>query len=509
MRPAILTSYLACAASALAASGFEFMMVPLQIDLGLTVDQMTGLSLIPVAGSLLVVFLIGALVDRIGMRRVITIGATVYALGALLVLAAFAPVMVLTGRALGGVGAITLAVIGVATLNDSARTSAERGRIFGVFAAIVPATIILGSVIAATVTDLASWRVVPVLWLALGAVILLRVRGLDRGSGAHERSRELLTPLLAGVVLAGIGLFFTTRSTNTSIATFAACVSAASLVILVVIMFRVKKATLDLRVLREPGSLLIAVAILLVTSTNFFFFVNLFLQYRYAIPLAGIALMMAIPQLTAVAGGILGGRVSARLGSANSAVIALIGCAVAAVGFLFISPRSPAWLPILVLAVFALPSSASVGPLTQCLLDRAPADGSGSAAAVRSALWSLGGIVGGVVVGTVTYQAFTQSLARALKESGLLPDAASAIAEQVRSGALVSEIAAQLNVTDPRSAAELLVPSAGLNIAQVDALHTLTVIGVAVCVLAALCVLMARRRLASSSIVAPDLAGRR
>lgn len=478
-------------------------MVPLQNDLKISVDAVTSLTLVPSAGSLLTIFLIGTLGDRIGKRPIIVGGAMCYMLGAVLMMAAANMGMALAGRLFGGIGAITLVIMGLASLSDAVRDDAERGRVFGYFAALTPATFITGALLAALISQFTSWRLVPLLWLALGAVILLRIRTTSSGASSSHSKQELLTPLLAGVALAGLGLAFTSLSTSTTVARLAIGMAAVAVIALVIALRAIKQPTLDLRILRVRGTLIIVLAILFVTSTNLFFYVNIFLQYRFAVPLWELWILMTIPQLSAVAGGLVGGRLSARIGSPLAASAAIAVSAVATLGFLLVRPGSSPWVPVAVLTLVALPNSACVGPLTQSLLDRAPEGGSGAASSIRSAAWSLGAIIGGVVVGAFVYRIFTSSLSNALVNAGLAVNAAEAIAERVRSGEFVAEIAEQLRVTAPKASAELLSSTSGLTIAQMDAVHVLAIVGFIVYLLAAVLMVVAyfRRPLAQNATV--------
>lgn len=455
------------------------MMVPLQNDLRISVDTMTNLTLVPAAGSLLVVFLIGALGDRISRRSIIAAGAICYMVGAVLMITAANVGMALAGRLLGGTGAITMLITGLASLNDSVDDEASRGRVFGIFAALTPATFIFGGLVASVVCQFTSWRVVPVLWFALGALVLVRLRTLPSPATIARSRNELVTPILAGVGLACLGLAFTTWATSTTVALTALTASFLAIGALVITMRMMKHPTLDLRVLRVRGSMAIVLAILLVTSTNFFFYVNLFLQYRFAVPLWELSILMVIPQVSAVAGGLLGGRLATRFGAPLTASLVIAVSGTVGLGFLLLQPGSPVWMPVVVLTVSALPTTACVGPLTQSLLDRAPEGGSAATSSIRSAAWSLGPIIGGVAVGAVVYRTFTQSLSHTLVDAGLAAEAAATIAERVRSGEFVAQIADQLRITNPAASAELESATTGLASAQVEAMHALALVGFA------------------------------
>ena len=492
----IITAFMAFTAVALSVATFEYMMVPLQIDLAISVDGLTGLTLTPVAASLLVVFVVGALGDRLGLRRTMSGGAILYVLGAVLVMVATSQAWVMAGRGLTGIGGITLAITGLATLNATCRDAKERGKVFGYLAAILPATFLLGALVAAGLTDSWGWRTVPVLWILLGVAILVSIRLSPFTPVSGRAKGELATPILAGLVLAGLGIAATTLTSNRAFAVAAVTVAVTALVALLLLMRALSHPTLDLRVLRPRGATFIVGAILLTTAVNFYFFVNLFIQYRFQLPLIQVSLLFVAPQIAGVAGGIIGGRISSRWNAPTAATIALGASAAGALCFLFVRAESPVWVPIVVLTLMSLPNSASVGPLTQLLLDGAPAEGSGAASAVRSALWSVGGIFGSIALGSIAFTAFTASLTDSLHASGLDLSAASALAEKIRSGGIVAEIQQELSATAPLSGLELSGLTSGLGLAQLHALHLLAIIGFAMLVCAGILlgVLAARAR---------------
>lgn len=499
-RGVLTAAYLAAAAGTLSQASFEFMMVPLQSELSLSADEITGLSLIPAAASLTAVFIVGALGDRFGARRMLAGASVVFAVGALLVMTASGWASVVVGRAIGGVGAIALTVTGLATLNQMVDDERLRGRLFGYFAAVVPATFLMASLVASAMSTRFSWRAVPVVWIAMALVVLVAAMRLRVTTVRTQARGELWTPLLAGGVLACIGFAAATFAGNSTTAMLALAGSVTLAMILFILMRRLRSPSLDLRLLRAPGALLLCGAIVLATLTNLFFFINLFLQYRFPADVVSLALLMAVPQALAIVGGVAGGRLSARLGAIRAAAIALLAASVLSLGLFIVQADSPMWVAVLVLAVFAVPAAGMVGPLTQSLMQRAPADGSSAASSIKSATWSLGGILGGVTVGAIGFTVFTQSLSARLAGAGLESPAAQAIAEQVRSGAFVSELGERLRVTNPPGADMLAGSQTGLHLAQVDALHAAGVAGVVTFGLATVLVVLAGRRIATAGV---------
>jgi len=496
----LTAAYLAAAAGTFSQASFEFMMVPLQTELGLSVDQITGLTLIPSAAALTAVFLVGSLGDRLGARRMLVIAAAVFAVGAVLVSLASSWAAVIVGRAVGGVGGIALAVTGLAVLARSTEDEQVRSRLFGYFAAVVPASFLVASLLSSTLSTRVSWRFVPLAWVVIAAVVVFAARRIRSPHTAIGVFGEPWTPLLAGAALAGVGLGAALLAGSPIAAMVAVMVSFVCAIAALALHRKLRRPGLDLRLLRAPGALLLCGAIVLATLTNLFFFVNLFLQYRFPTEVVGLALLLGVPQGLAILGGILGGRMSERMGPLRAAAITLGGAAVLSSAFLLVDADAPIWMPIAILSVFALPAAGMVGPLTQSLMQRAPADGASAASSIKSASWSLGGIVGGVGIGAIGFTAFTRDLTARLQETGLNLPAAQHVAEQIRSGSFVLELAQHLTITSPPSA-ELLIGSAdGLHAAQVTALHTLAVAGIITFGLASMLVIAASRRIAVAAV---------
>ncbi len=503
--PVAATAFLAMAASALAAATFEFMLVPLQTDLGMSADQASAATLVPTGASLLVVFVVGALGDRLGERLVMVLGALSFVVGAALVAAAWNVPTLVVGRALAGIGALTMTVIGLAVVNAALRDEDQRARAFAAFAALVPAVFVSAPLLSAWMTTSLGWRTVPALWIALGVVVLVMAwrlipsglgsaadAGSSTGPAPSARHREMVTPVLAGVALAGLATAATIVSSSTLLAASSAAIGVLALALLVVVMRRSSDPTLDLRVFRRPGALLVFTAALVASMPNLFFYTNLLIQYRYALPLTSIALLLAVPQAAAVAGGLSSAPLVRRFGALRTSVGMLLFASVASLGALFVHADAPVWVPVAMLTVCAVPIAGAVGPLTKAIMDLAPVDGSAAASSWRNAVWSFGGTVGGVVVTGVAFAVFQSTLTDILDTTNLSTEQSGALAASVRGGAVVAELAQNPAVTDP--AARELLTGPGLLSAQSQGFATAGVLASGLYLLAAGAMVLAVRR---------------
>ena len=440
----VVTAFLAMAATYVTLSSFEFVLVDMQTDLGFSTDDANSLNYMPAAASLLVVFVAGSLADRWGPRRMLLIAATLFTAGAVMVGLAPGTTWVVLGRILDGVGGVTMAIVGLSVINATVTEPARRARVFGIYAATTPAVFMLAPPVSALIVESAGWRAGVIPWVILGCLLLLATWRFVPARGSLGGG-ELATPLLAGLVLAGIAIGVTSLPTNRDFAVVAGVIAVISLTILVIALRRMTSPTLDLGWCRGRGMIILLVALAVTSMPNLFFYTNLMLQYRYSVPLVLIALLLIVPQACAVAGGLLSGPVSARIGPQRAAAAALAVSALASLGTLIVTPQSPIWVPVLALALSAAPIAFVVGPITDTLLSRAPAGASGTASSVRKATWTLGGVLGGALVGALSFGAFQSRLTEVLEADGVGFAEAELLAREIRDGAVVDHLAARLS----------------------------------------------------------------
>jgi len=488
---AVVAGMLVIASASVNLASFQYVFVGMQLEFSFSTDVANALAFMPSAASLLVVFAAGSLADRWGPRRLLVIAVALFTLGALVVSLAPSLTWVLAGRILDGVGGVTMAIVALAVINSAVTEPGKRARVFGVYAAITPATFLLAPAVAALVVQSAGWRagLMPGALLGVAALILvLRYVPDQRG----RATGELLTPLLAGLVLAGVALGVTSLPTSSAFSLAAGLVALVSLVALVVAMRRMAAPALDLRWCRGRGMPLLLVATGVTAMPNLFFYTNVLLQYRYTVPLLEIALLLVVPQACAVAGGLLSGPVSARIGAPKAATAALLASAVACLSTLLVTPAAPIWVPVLALAVSVAPISFVVGPLTNTFMSRAPAEASGAGSSMRKATWTLGSVFGGAIIGFVAFEAFQSRLAGILNAVGMPREEAEIIAQEIRDGAVVDDLAARILEPIPREA--LIARGPGLLEAQSYAFAVMGVMSAALYLVAAVVMIAYLRR---------------
>ncbi len=493
----ILTAFVATAAMYVTLSSFGFALVDMQVDLGFSTDDVNALAYMPAAGALLVVFVAGSLADRWGPRRLLILGLALYTTGAAVIGLAPSVAWIIVGRILDGVGGVSMAIVALSIINSTVRNDGQRARIFGVYAAITPLTFLLVPPLSAAIVESVGWRAVAVAPVLLGVgTLLAALRFVPRQRAGT--SGELWTPLLAGVALAGFALGMMNLSSNRALFAGAFAAATVAAIALVVLMRRLEFPTLRLGWCRERGMAILLVAIAVAAMPNLFFYTNLLLQYRYTASLVTIALLLMVPQASAVIGGLLSGPVSARIGPARAATGALFLTAVMSLSTLFVSGQSPIWVPLLCLALIVAPMSFMIGPLTNTLLSRAPVDVSGAASSVRKATWTLGSVLGGAVTGAFAFGAFQARLTDILATDGMSSQEAAGIAQMIRDGAIVDKLA--LTLSNPIAREDLMSRGPGLLEAQSYAFTVVGLVSAVIYLLAGVLMLAYLRR------VSPDRA---
>jgi DHA2 family multidrug resistance protein-like MFS transporter len=493
-----MASFLGVGTGLVALSSLEGILVPLQNDLVLSVDDINVLTLAVAAGSLLILFVAGSLVDRLGTRRILRAGACAAVVGAIIVSVAPALPWILAGRVVGGIGATAMSVAALALLNEQLKNERERAYVFGLFAAFTGVVFTISPVLSSLIAERLTWRLVPLLWIAFAAGAALLLPRLEHVTGGR---REMLTPLAAGVTLSGLSLaaLVAKDSLVASAALLAVVVAAALIAVLRWRWLRGRDRTpgLDVSVFSAPGAKPLMGAMLTVAAVNLFFYGSLFLQYRLGLSPAQTALILVIPQAAGILGGLAGGWVSARIGSTRTTAIAFaIGCAAA---LSFVAVQEPTtWSIVIQLAFFAAPAGCVTGTLTKAFLDCADPAASGAAASWRQGAWNLGATLGGAATGAIVLSYFVRTWTSALEAAGLDSGTAQWAADAVRAGLPLSQIASS-PVLDNVAGREAVQTFVGLTTAQLGTFRLIALLAaVAYAVsLALVLIAMWRKRVAA------------
>jgi EmrB/QacA subfamily drug resistance transporter len=346
-----------------------------------------------------------ALGDRFGRRRLLIIGITVFTAAS--AASALAPSigMLITARAVQGVGAAIVMPLTV-TLIASVTPPQRRGMALGIWGATAGLGAALGPVIGGAVTDAASWHWIFWINVPIGILVLpLLLLARESRSGFGR-----LDP--AGVLLVTAGLFGVVfglvrgNSHGWTSAQVLGGLAGGGILLAAFLVWEARAATpmMPLSLFRSRGFSAVNVT-MLTTNMGVFgvvFLVSQFLQSvkGYSPLSAGVHALpwTAAPAVAAPLAGLLTDRLGARR-------IVAIGVALQSIGIGWLAAEVTATVPYSHLIGPFLIAGIGLGfffaPITRLTLTFAPAELEGIASGSSNALRQLGTVLGIAALGSV------------------------------------------------------------------------------------------------------------
>ncbi|WP_166352679.1 MFS transporter [Phytoactinopolyspora limicola] len=282
----------------------------------------------------------GRVSGAIGHRRAFVVGLLGFAGASFIGGLAWSPAVLIGARALQGVFAALLAPAALSLLSVSFSDPAERGRAFGVFAAVGATGSAIGLVLGGLLTEFASWRWclyvnVPIALLAAaGAVLIPRVAPLPRTGRVDVLGAALSAAGLAAIVVGVSQIEAHAGLSPTVIALLAGGI------VLLALFIRVERSAsnplLPLSVLasRARAGSFIAVALMFLAMFGFYLFMSYYTQSELGYSPVQAGMVLLIHAIAALAGSMLiAGRL---LGRVSPTPLILSGLLSAAAG-LFIA----------------------------------------------------------------------------------------------------------------------------------------------------------------------------
>lgn len=262
----------------------------------------------------------GRIGSVLGHRRAFLVGLVGFAAASALGGAAVDPVMLFGARALQGVSAALLAPAGLSLLTTTFTDVGDRGRAFGVFAAVGAAGSAVGLIAGGLLTEYASWRWclyvnVPVVLLAVGGVTAVPP---DRPVGDRGRL-DVAGALLSLAGFAMVVYAFTRAEPlgwrSPEVLASLAC-GLLLLAVFVAVERRVSHPLLPMRVLldRLRAGAFLAITLMFVAMFGFYLFMSYYTQTVLGYSPVQAGLTLIINALAALAGSILiAGRLHGRV----------------------------------------------------------------------------------------------------------------------------------------------------------------------------------------------------
>ncbi|WP_199257076.1 MFS transporter [Tomitella fengzijianii] len=278
----------------------------------------------------------GRVGSAIGHRRAFIIGLIGFAVPSLIGGLAWSAEVLIAARALQGAFAALLAPAALTLLSISFTEERERGRAFGVFAAVGAAGSAIGLLLGGALTDFAGWRWclyinVPIAVLvAIGAAITPRGAAVKQ-SGRIDVFGALLSAAGIAAIVIGIGRL-DGQEVSVPVVTALLVGGLLLLVGFVLVERAAPDPILPLAILKNParaGSF-IAIALMFLAMFGFYLFMSYYMQDQLGYPPLNAGLVLLIHAVAALIGSMLiAGRL---LGRVSAAVLVGAGLFAAAAG---------------------------------------------------------------------------------------------------------------------------------------------------------------------------------
>lgn len=466
------------------AAAYNYLIDPMLEDLGARDSQSSLLRQLPSIAALVVVFLAGVVSDRFGDRRILLWSGALFSTGSLVIAVAPGFQVAAIGLVVQSIAVSAGSVVSLGLLSARISDQKARASAFSAFAIIAPIIYLLVPVVSGVMVDQRTWRLVPGLWAIGGLAAIWAARRLLPEDGPPRRSGEMITPLLAGAVLAS-GVQAVNAATRTGWTSPDALIriglAVLALTALFVLFRRLESPSLSLAALRAGGMLILLVVVLLIPFANLWYYATMAYQYVFNLNTLQTALAMAPAQLAAVVGAAITRKVLQRRGVSATGTLLLALFAASMLLFLLLAADSALWVLIGVVAAYAAAYTGVSIPVTNAIMNSAPAGEEGSASAFRTASGHVGNALGVVFSTTVVLTGVTASLTSTVTSQGLVTDNTRDVVNGILDGATSESLSAQYSmpVADVETLGEDVL------LALVEGLHRVALAGSVVALICA------------------------
>jgi MFS family permease len=346
----------------------------------------------------------GALADRFGRVRTIRLGLLLFAAASLVCAVSTSHLQLIAAKFLQGGGGALVLPGALAALRDAGRDSAERTRLFGVWAAWTGAASVAGPLLAGALVDIGSWRIVFIPSIAAAAIALAALWQHSEGT----RSRSTVVPVTATaalVVVLGAFAYLLVQAPRGDLT-----VSRLSLPVVLAIAGGVLVGCDPQRHRLFPRELVNTRNCLTANATTFALYFGVF-----GLSFLVVLYAQQVERVSALSSAIIVSPMSAMLllaerfgklatvAGARALVVSGAVCASAGIAWIALGPHPvPVWSHILVgTAVFGLGVSLAVSTLTHAAVAAVPATCAGTASGLNHAVVRAAGLVAVALLGSI------------------------------------------------------------------------------------------------------------
>lgn len=387
----------------------------------------------------------GTLADRLGHRRLLALGMSVFGVGSALAAVSPTALALIGSRALMAVGAAMAMPCTLAIVRQTFKDENERATALGIWGAVASAGAALGPLAGGALLEHFWWGSVflvnvPILLAAVPLVVLLAPRYPVRAQGAWRPAQALLLiiGLLATVSAIKSGL---KAGSNGWLSLAMLCLGAGMLTWFVRIQLRAAHAMLDISLFARPAIRMGVVMVLVVMGALAGVELLLAQELQFVTgrsPLQAGLFLLPLMVASAV-GGPLTGWVLKRCGLRLTAAGALALAAVSIAGLAYSDFQHASAGVVILMVGFGLALGIGLTAASVAIMSSTPEEKAGSAGALEATSYDLGtglGIAGFGLVMASSYQAAIQL------PDGLAPEVASLAARSIGETMLAAQHAA-------------------------------------------------------------------
>jgi EmrB/QacA subfamily drug resistance transporter len=288
----------------------------------------------------------GRLADRVGRRRAFMTGLSLFGLASLVCGLASSGAVLLTARALQGIGAALIAPSALALLTTARPVGRARSRVLGWWTAAAAGGGASGWMLGGVLSGLLGWRWVFLVSVPVcAAVIFAAARVLCEWRDPAPASLDLAG---AALVTTGLGalIYAFTSAEATGPTTVQTLASLAAAIVLLAAFARVEARAADpllggpllrRRDVIEPN---VVAAVLAATTSPAMFFCILYAQEVRDLKPIEAGLLFPPFNVSVIAGSLAGPRVVAALGERGAMTAGLLAIAAGATALLAIAPTA-------------------------------------------------------------------------------------------------------------------------------------------------------------------------
>lgn len=364
-----------------------------------------------VCASLLILF--GTLGDRVGRRRVLLIGYALFALASALAAYAHSPVVLISARALLGVGGAMIMPATLSVLRQVFPDRRERALAVGIWSAVAAVGAAVGPLVGGLLLDHYWWGSVFLINIPLMAVSLPVARWLvPESTGDREGPWDVLG---AGMAAAGLfGLIFGVKHAGSGplLSPEAVLPTAAGAVLLVLFVRRQRRRPhplIDVRTVARAafGTSVGCIVLTVLALVGLALIAAQYLQLVLGLSPLETGLRLLPLSLAAIVAGLTGSRLLSLLGPRAMVAGGFTVTAVAVLSLTAVGREDQPWLLVGGFVLLGFGLETTLFGCYESMLSEAPATSSGGAAAVGETAYQLGAGMGIALLGSVMNAAYT------------------------------------------------------------------------------------------------------